>query len=129
MRKSLFLLILGGMLCATSTIMAQTLEFRGLKNNMRYDSEAEYDQYNYYVGWDADLGKAIFKTDQGVFSLKMQGNKLSNPELLYDDNLMYGNSGAAYVDGKLVTVFSRDESSTVDEELFRVCKWDAFMEC
>ena len=39
--------------------------------------------------------------------------------------MMYGNSGAAYVNGKLVTVFSRDESSTVDEELFRVCKWDA----
>jgi hypothetical protein len=39
--------------------------------------------------------------------------------------MMYGNSGAVYVNGKLVTVFSRDESSTVDEELFRVCKWDA----
>lgn len=123
MRKSLFLLILGGMLCATSTIMAQTLEFRGLKNNMRYDSDAEYDQYNYYVGWDADLGKAIFKTDQGVFSLKMQGNKLSNPELLYDDNLMYGNSGALYYDGTIYTVYSRENDEGKYE--FVVRSWNA----
>jgi hypothetical protein len=38
---------------------------------------------------------------------------------------MYGNSGAAYFDGKLVTVMSRDEQSTTDEELFAVRKWDA----
>ena len=40
-------------------------------------------------------------------------------------NLMEGNSGAVYVNGQIVTVHSRDEQSTVDEELFRVCKWDA----
>ena len=40
-------------------------------------------------------------------------------------NMMFGNSGAAYINGKLVTVMSRDEQSTTDEELFAVRKWDA----
>ncbi len=42
-----------------------------------------------------------------------------------DFNMMYGNSGALYVDGKIVTVMSRDESSTTDDEIFAVRKWDA----
>jgi hypothetical protein len=38
---------------------------------------------------------------------------------------MVGNSGAVYVNGYIVTVHSRDEQSTVDEQLFNVRKWDA----
>jgi hypothetical protein len=125
MRKLLVLLTLGGMLCASTTLMAQVVEFRGLKNNMRYDTDEEYYQYNYYVGWDAEQGKAIFKTDQGVFSLKQTGpNQLSNPELLYDDNLMYGNSGALYYDGTIYTVFSHENEITGEPE-FIVRSWDA----
>jgi len=53
--------------------------------------------------------------------------KANNEKELWANNfnMMHANSGAVYVNGKLVTIFSRDESSTVDEELFRVCKWDA----
>ncbi len=40
-------------------------------------------------------------------------------------NNMMGNSGAVYVDGKIMTVMSRDYQSTVDEEIFSVRKWDA----
>ena len=40
-------------------------------------------------------------------------------------NNMRGNSGAGYIDGKIVTVMSRDYQSTTDEELFAVRKWDA----
>ena len=38
---------------------------------------------------------------------------------------MVGNSGAGYIDGKVLTVMSRDYQSTTDEELFAVRKWDA----
>lgn len=40
-------------------------------------------------------------------------------------NMMSGKSGGVYADGKLYLVNSRDESSTVDDELFRVTSWDA----
>ncbi|MBO4550793.1 MAG: hypothetical protein J5733_08685, partial [Bacteroidaceae bacterium] len=93
--------------------------------------------------WNSELGKAIFIVENGIYAMNFDGTSLAAPvkeppvvaseikgnndkEIWANNfNMMYGNSGAVYVDGQLVTVFSRDEQSTVDEELFRVCKWNA----
>lgn len=110
------------LLCLPVYLFAQNVELRGLKNNMRYDSEDEYDQHNYYIGWDAEQGKAIFKTDQGVFSMQVTGNSVSIPVQLTDNNLQYGNSGALYYDGMLYTIFSHENE---DQEMeFVVRLWD-----
>ena len=110
------------LLCLPVYLFAQSVELRGLKNNMRYDSEDEYDQHNYYIGWDAEQGKAIFKTDQGVFSMQVTGNSVSIPVQLTDNNLQYGNSGALYYDGMLYTIFSHENE---DQEMeFVVRLWD-----
>ncbi|MBQ9186726.1 MAG: hypothetical protein IJ144_02740 [Prevotella sp.] len=55
------------------------------------------------------------------------GEYTDNDKALWANNfnLMVGNSGAVYVNGQIVTVMSRDEQSTTDEELFAVRKWDA----
>lgn len=115
--------IFGMLLCMSCSMMAQGLEFRGLKNNMRYNSEDDYDKYNYYVGWDSERGVAVFKTDQGVFSLNVENNAVGQPSLLYDNNLMYGNSGAIYYDGTIYTIFSHENDDSEME--FVVRSWNA----
>lgn len=123
------------------SLSAQNLKLKGIGHNNRYDDGEQ--MTSTYVGWNSDLGKAIFIVDQGIYAMDYDGTSLSTPvkepavnasEVRSDQaaaiwatnfNMMYGNSGAVYCDGKLVTIFSRDESSTVDDELFRVCKWDA----
>ncbi len=122
-------------------LSAQNLTLKGIGHNNRYDDGEQ--MKSEYVGWNSDMGKAIFIVDNGIYDMTWNGTTLTTPakdpavvkgeikgnnekELWANNfNMMYGNSGACYVNGKLVTVFSRDESSTVDEELFRVCKWDA----
>ena len=116
-------------------------KIKGIGHNNRYDDGDQ--MKSEYLGWNSGLGKAIFIVDNGIYTMTWNGTSLTTPEKepaviandikgnndkeLWANNfdMMYGNSGACYVNGKLVTVFSRDESSTVDEELFRVCKWDA----
>lgn len=129
---------------------AQTLNIKGVGHNNRYDDGEQmkttwigslYDENGNYTGTTA------FIVDQGIYVMNYDGQALGTPEkspavvlseikqgsqVDYDKavwatnfNLMHGNSGAVYVDGQIVTVHSRDEQSTVDEELFRVCKWDA----
>ena len=120
---------------------AQDLKLKGIGHNNRYDDGEQ--MVTSYLGWNSELGKAIFIVDNGIYAMNYDGTSLSTPakepavvasDIKGDNekeiwannfNMMYGNSGAVYVDGQLVTVFSRDESSTVDEELFRVCKWNA----
>ena len=120
---------------------AQNIKLKGIGHNNRYNDGDQ--MTSTYVGWNADLQKAIFIVDNGIYAMNYDGASLSTPEkdpsvnaaeVRADNdkqlwatnfNMMYGNSGAVYVDGQLVTVFSADEQSTVDEELFRVCKWDA----
>ena len=122
-------------------LSAQNLTLKGIGHNNRYDDGEQ--MKSEYVGWNSDMGKAIFIVDNGIYDMTWNGTTLTTPakdpavvkgeikgnnekELWANNfNMMYGNSGACYVNGKLVTVFSSDESSTVDEELFRVCKWDA----
>ena len=135
------------LLCmAAMAVNAQSFYLKGIGHNNRYDDGDQ--MKTKYVGWNSELGKAIFVVDNGIYGMTWDGAALSTPEkdpavnidqfyaqgqftdnaaALWANNfnMMYGNSGACYVNGKLITVFSRDEQSTPDEELFRVCKWDA----
>ena len=128
-------LLTSGMMCAG------TVKIKGVLHNNRYD---DGDQLKTdYVGWNAELGKAIFIVDYGIYAMTWDGTTLSTPvkepavnksdikgnnekELWAANfNLMYGNSGAVHVGDKIVTVMSRDYQSTEDHELFAVRKWDA----
>ena len=120
---------------------AQELKLKGIGHWNRYDDGDQ--MKSTYVGWNAELGKAIFIVDNGIYAMNYNGTSLSTPEKdpavvasevradadkqvwATNFNLMYGNSGALYIDGHLVTVMSRDEQSTVDEELFSVRRWNA----
>ena len=125
---------------------AQSVKLNGVAHNNRHDDGEQ--MQTQYVGWNSELQKSIFIYEQGIYTMSWDGTTLSAPEKepevnvadFYSDgtytdnakalwannfNLMYGNSGAVYVNGKLVTVMSRDEQSTTDEQLFAVRKWDA----
>ena len=120
---------------------AQSVKINGIGHNNRYDNGDQ--MKSTYLGWNAELQKPIFIVDYGLYTMTWNGSTLTTPEkeppvnaseIKGDNakeiwannfNFMYGNSGACYVAGKLVTVMSRDEQSTVDEELFAVRKWDA----
>ena len=120
---------------------AQNVKLKGIGHNNRYDDGEQ--MTSTYLGWNAELQKAVFIVDNGIYKMNWNGTSLTTPEKeppvvaseikgdnekeIWADNfnLMYGNSGAAYVNGKLVTVMSRDEQSTVDEQLFTVRTWDA----
>lgn len=131
--------LLAAMSCMPTN--AQNLKMKGIGHNNRYDDGDQ--MKSTYLGWSSEMGKAIFIVDNGIYAMNYDGAALSTPvkeppvvasEIKGDNakemwasnfNMMYGNSGAAYVNGKLVTIMSRDESSTVDEELFAVRVWDA----
>lgn len=120
---------------------AQSIRLKGIGHNNRYDDGDQ--MKSTYVGWNSELGKAIFIVDNGIYGMTWNGTTLSTPEKdpavnasevrtdadkqlwATNFNMMYGNSGALYVNGYLITVMSRDEQSTTDEELFAVRKWDA----
>lgn len=120
---------------------AQSVKINGIGHNNRYDDGEQMNTT--YLGWNSEIGKAIFIVDQGLYTMTWNGSTLTTPEKeppveaseikgnnekeiwANNFNLMQGNSGACYVAGKLVTVMSRDEQSTTDEELFAVRKWDA----
>lgn len=120
---------------------AQSVKINGIGHNNRYDDGDQ--MKSTYLGWNAELQKPIFIVDYGLYTMTWNGSTLTTPEKeppvnaseIKGDNAkeiwannfnsMNGNSGACYVAGKLVTVMSRDEQSTVDEELFAVRKWDA----
>ncbi|MBO4826460.1 MAG: hypothetical protein J5506_04370 [Prevotella sp.] len=140
-------LALAAMFCLP--VSAQ-ITIKGVLNNNRYDDGDQlksqwigsiYDENGNYTGVTA------FIVDYGIYEMTVDGTTLStpvkNPAVNMSDikqgskidyekaiwannfNLMYGNSGAVYVDGKIVTVMSRDYQSTEDNELFAVRKWDA----
>lgn len=139
--KKLLLLTVMAFVAVAFQANAQDLKIKGVAHNNRYDDGEQ--MVSSYLGWNSELGKAIFIVDYGIYSFKWDGSALTTPEKepevkasavkgnseleewANNFNMMYGNSGAVYVDGKITTVFSRDEQSTTDEELFRVCQWDA----
>ena len=120
---------------------AETIKIKGVLNNNRYDDGDQLKTE--YVGWNSELGKAIFIVDYGIYAMTWDGSTLSTPfkepavvksELTGNNekqiwannfNLMYGNSGALHVGDRLVTVMSRDYQSTEDFELYAVRKWNA----
>lgn len=135
----LLALALAGLTCLP--VGAQSLKLKGIGHNNRYDDGEQ--MKSTYIGWNSELGKAIFIVDNGIYKMDWDGTTLGTPEKepevnaaevradankqlwANNFNMMFGNSGAAYVNGKLVTVMSRDEQSTTDEELFAVRVWDA----
>ena len=140
MKQKTMLLLLS---LVVMTASAQ-ITLKGIGHDNRYKKNKETCQMETeYLGWNNTLQKSIFIVENGIYGMTWNGSSLSAPEkdpaVVKEEikgnnekeiwannfNMMYGNSGACYVNGKLVTVSSRDESSTVDEELFRVCKWDA----
>ena len=124
----------------SSAVCAQ-VTLKGIGHNNRYNDGEQMPST--YLGWNSELGKAIFIVDNGIYSMTVDGNTVStpvkDPAVVAEDirgnnekeiwasnfNMMYGNSSAAYVNGKLITIMSRDESSTTDDGLFAVRKWDA----
>ena len=126
--------------CCTS-VGAQTVKLNGIGHNNRYDDGDQ--MKSTYLGYNSELSKSIFIVDNGLYTMSWDGSALttptrepavekndvmsSNEKQLWANNfnMMYGNSGAVYVNGKLVTIMSRDESSTTDDNLFAVRKWDA----
>lgn len=137
--KKIFTLALAAMGCLA--VSAQNLTIKGVLENNRYDDNEQ--MRSDYLGWNAELQKAIYIVDYGIYALSWDGEALSTPakepavnkseikgnnekELWANNfNLMYGNSGAVYVDGIITTIMSRDYQSTEDEELFAVRKWNA----
>ncbi|MDE7166500.1 MAG: hypothetical protein K2O17_05680 [Bacteroidaceae bacterium] len=138
-KKLLNLSLLAALMAAPAG--ADNIKIKGVLNNNRYDDGDQLKTE--YVGWNAELGKAIFIVDFGIYAMTWDGPTLSTPVKepavskndIKDDNdkqvwatnfnLMYGNSGAVHVGNKIVTVTSRDYQSTEDKELFAVRKWDA----
>lgn len=100
--------------------MAQNLQFIGVKNTMRYD-DGDDTKYT-YLGWNSATGKAEFAGDVGLWSLDMNGNSVAS-NLVHYDNLMFGNSGALYLDGTIYTVMSHENED--GEMEFVVRSWDA----
>ncbi len=140
MKKRFSLIALAVGICCLP-VGAQNFRLKGIGHNNRYDDGDQ--MKSEYVGWNAEMGKAVFIVDNGIYGMTWDGSSLSTPvkdpvvstsEVRADAekqmwatnfNLMYGNSGALYVDGQLVTVMSRDEQSTVDDEIFYVRRWNA----
>ena len=106
------------------------------------------DENGQYITDEKGNVRTIFIVDQSIYGMTFDGMSLSTPvkdpavnlsdfysagkftdvdKAIWANNfnLMYGNSGALYLDGQLVTVMSRDEQSTTDDVLFYVRKWDA----
>lgn len=140
MKKTLLTLVAFGLL-AVSSASGETVKIKGVLNNNRYDDGDQWKTE--YVGWNSELGKAIFIVDFGIYAMTWDGTALSvpvkEPAVEKNDvmssnerqlwannfNLMYGNSGALHAGNKIITVMSRDYQSTEDKELFAVRKWDA----
>ena len=146
MKKLLRLGLLTVCVLSCLSVNAQDLRIKGVAQMNRYD---DGEQMNLkYIAYNYTLQKGISTGDYGTWAFTWNGSTLSTPvkdpnyplsefysggQFTDDDKallvnnmlMMVGNSGAVYVNGKITTVFSRDEQSTPDEELFRVCQWDA----
>lgn len=120
--KSFLVLIMA--LMTTSTLLAQNIQLKGVKNTMRYD-DGDDTKYE-YLGWNAETGTAEFRGDVGLWSLDLNGNNISS-NLVHYDNLMYGNSGSFYKEGIIYTVFSHEDPDATESDVmeFVVRKWNA----
>ena len=118
--------------------LAQDVNIRAVGHYNRYDDGDQ--MKTTYVGWNSDLGKSIFIVDNGLYSMTWNGSTLSTPvkdpavnaaDITSDPELATWANNFNHIiiqmifNGTLITVMSRDEQSTPDEELFAVRKWDA----
>lgn len=148
MKKNL--LVVAAALVGCLQLSAQSVKLNGVYQYMRNNDNNQpsewvgsiYDENGNYTG------KTLFFVPQGLYTMSWNGTTLTKPvkdpavtksdvineqgqvdmdkaQWAIDFNLMAGNSGAAYVDGKVVTIMSRDYQSTEDSEIFAVRKWDA----
>lgn len=140
MKKKIFTILTFGAL-ATSLVYADPIKIKGVLENNRYDDGEQLKTD--YVGWNSELGKAIFIVDQGIYAMTWDGTTLSTPvkepaviksEITGNNekelwaanfNLMFGNSGALHIDNQLVTIMSRDADSSEESERFAVRRWNA----
>ena len=150
MKKNLHFVLLGLAIVCALQATAQNVKIKGIAQGCRNDDGDTMENISDYVGWNSTLQKSIFIVGNGFYAMNWDGTTLSDPvkeppvnkadfydsstRTFTDDdkalwannfNLLYGNSGALYVNGQAVTVYSKDEQSTVDEELFAVRKWNA----
>jgi hypothetical protein len=149
MKKQLLTLGLAALFCLPMS--AQDVKLMGVAQSMRTNDNTQLEESEGYIGWCQELnggvGASVYLVRTGIYSMTWDGSTLSTPvhepnlkksdvvsggvwnlenaQAVFDWNQLYGNSGSVYIDGKLVTIFSRDESSTTDEELFKLRWWDA----
>ena len=64
-------------MCLTSA--AQNLTLRGVYQTSR-DDDYPNGFYSEYVGWNYELGKAIFIVQQGLYKMEWDGSTLAMPE-------------------------------------------------
>jgi hypothetical protein len=139
--KKLNLIALGLAAMTALPINAQNVKINGVGQTNRHD-DGEI-MTTQYLGWNMELQKSIFIVENGLYTMTWNGSTLTVPEkepaVVAEDikgdndkeiwannfNMMVGSSGAVYVNGKVVTIFSRDEQSTTDDQIFAVRKWDA----
>ncbi len=121
-KRSIRLILLGAIVSAPIALSAQTLEFRGVKANARYDDGSTYKST--YIGWDSEQGKAIFDVDQGLWKMDITADTVT-AEVVKGDNLMYANSGAVYKNDTIVTVYSRESEDDPTKMEFKVRWWKA----
>ena len=57
--------------------MGETIKIKGVLNNNRYDDGDQWKTE--YVGWNSELGKAIFIVDFGIYAMEWDGTKLTTP--------------------------------------------------
>ncbi len=121
-KRSIRLILLSAIVSAPIALSAQTLEFRGVKANARYDDGSTYKST--YIGWDSEQGKAIFDVDQGLWKMDITADTVTT-EVVKGDNLMYANSGAVYKNDTIVTVYSRESEDDPTKMEFKVRWWKA----
>ena len=148
-----FTYFLAAALMSCIQLNAQIPLLKGVAENNRYDDGDQMVNKSNYIGYlsasedPAGVGVAIFNSKYGVYELNMEstpvvathspnialsewysGGKFTDVDKALQVNgwtKMAGNSGALYLNGKLYTVFSRDEQSSEPEDMFIVRQWDA----
>ncbi|MBQ8701452.1 MAG: hypothetical protein IJ549_01655 [Prevotella sp.] len=149
MRKNLLLF---AAIVLSSAAMAQNVTLKGVLHDNRYKVNGELQQMEYL--WTGSVydenGNYLFfgnLSERGIYAMTWDGTTLGKPtrdpaieksdiiqgtsvnlekaRWATTQDLMCGNSGAAYVDGFIYTFMSRDEQSTTDDVLFNVRRWDA----
>ena len=71
-KRITFFMLAAAILCCF-TASADPIKIKGVYNNNRYDDHADH-LYSTYVGWNANLQKAIFVVENGIYAMTVDGN-------------------------------------------------------